>query len=1279
MRRSVNWMLAAGLCFALGCDDGDDTGDGGAGGAGGVAGDGGAGGVAGMGGDGGAGGVAGAGGMAGMGGAGGVAGMGGDGGAGGMAGAGGDGGAGGMAGAGGDGGAGGMGGDGGMGGMGGMAGAGGMGGGGVPDGPEQVICGELPAVEGGTCAVTAPGGDAMRIRGTILAPSTIYVGGEVAVDGNGDIVCVGCDCADAVAQATEITCPDGVVSPGLINAHDHISFTQNDPAMWGDERFDHRHDWRRGLRGHNEINASGGASFDQQAWGELRQLMGGTTSMAGSGGSRGLVRNLDRGNLHEGLNQGEVEYETFPLGDTGGQLRAMGCNYPDINSPNVLENDSYLPHVAEGIDAEARNEFLCLSSDMDGGVDLTEANSAFVHAVGLNALDGDVLATEGTAVVWSPRSNISLYGHTAPVTQFDNQGVLIGLGTDWTPSGSINMNRELACAAFLNDVHYGGHFSTWQLWRMATINNAAALAVDDAIGSLSEGLVADIAIYDGAGAEDPYSVIIDANVGDVSLVLRAGEPMYGDRALVQALGAMGCDNVDDVCGTDKTVCIDTGASFAELQGANNNSYGLFFCDVPAGEPTCEPSRPGEFGGPEADDTDGDGVLNGDDNCPTVFNPVRPLDGETQGDIDNDSVGDACDVCPLDPDTDDCSPFDPLDRDRDGTPNDQDNCPAVPNADQADADEDGVGDLCDLCPEDANPNGAACPFSIYTVKRGEIPEGTDVRISGVVTAVAGTQAIFVQIPEDAPGYDGADYSGIYIFMGNAADEVAFPAVGDAIVLDATYSVFFDQRQLNGVRAISVESSENALPAAETVAAADVATNGPRAEALEGVRVEVLGASVTAVNPPAGPGDQDPNNEFVLDEALRVNDLIFTVEPFPTVGERLERVAGVLRFANGDSKLEPTGPQDIGRGLPEVASVGPNDTFLRVDETAAPLNAEGMMLQVVLTGPAGEGGQVIGLRSDDMGVLTVPAEVTVPAGELTAPVVVTGVSVGQTDVIASIPERGEARATVQVLAADAGPSTLNIDPPNIILAVGEVATVTAFVDVPAGEEGYSLALASEGAASAAPSVLIDPGAQSATFEITAAMAPGQGAVVATFGELSARVEVEVVESVGTLVINEIDYDQPGADNGEFLEIYNGTAQPVALAGLTVETVNGNGNSVYGSFDLSTAGAELPAGGYLVIGVPAIINAVPEGVLTIEAGVNFLQNGAPDGVRLLRNEGGELIDGVAYEGEMAGTGEGASLPGENGENGYSRCANGADTDDNAADFAEAALTPGAENNCP
>ena len=130
----------------------------------------------------------------------------------------------------------------------------------------------------GTCDVTP--GDANRlISGTVLAPGKILVNGQVLYDAQGQITCVACDCSGAAgaATATKIACADGIVSPGLINSHDHITYQAEPFVPTTDERFEHRNDWREGQDGHQKIS-NGGASSNgspQVEWGELRQVMAG--------------------------------------------------------------------------------------------------------------------------------------------------------------------------------------------------------------------------------------------------------------------------------------------------------------------------------------------------------------------------------------------------------------------------------------------------------------------------------------------------------------------------------------------------------------------------------------------------------------------------------------------------------------------------------------------------------------------------------------------------------------------------------------------------------------------------------------------------------------------------------------------------------------------------------------------------------------------------------------------------------------------------------------------
>ncbi|MBI3072181.1 MAG: amidohydrolase family protein [Deltaproteobacteria bacterium] len=508
-----------------------------------------------------------------------------------------------------------------------------------------------PSPDGTACRVASRGSAGLVIVGSILAPAAVLEGGSIVVGGDGRIACVDCDCSATAgyAAATRIECPRGVVSPGLINAHDHITFTGNSPVSAGSERYDHRHEWRKGKNGKTKLTVPSTSGADVVRWGELRQVLAGTTSIIGSGGADGLARNLDRDS--EGLTHPAADYETFPLGDSSGQLIASGCSYPALPGADTVSGEnSYLPHISEGVGVEARNEFLCLSGGQAGAVDIVRRNVAITHSIGLTAKDAERIASQGAVVTWSPRSNISLYGHTASVTLFDRLRIPIALGTDWTASGSVNILRELRCADEFNRKSLGGYFSDAALWRMATAIPARAALFNESIGGLKTGMLADITVFDGR-TRTPHRAVLEAGPADVALVLRGGTALHGEDALVRAVAQdaeTGCEAID-VCGSAKRLCVsrETGKTLTALRSANGSSYPLFFCGDPDNEPTCVPSRPNEFTGVgRSGDADGDGVPDATDNCPNVFNPPRPMDNARQADEDGDGVGDVCDPCPL---------------------------------------------------------------------------------------------------------------------------------------------------------------------------------------------------------------------------------------------------------------------------------------------------------------------------------------------------------------------------------------------------------------------------------------------------------------------------------------------------------------------------------------------------------------------------------------------------------------------------------------------------------
>ena len=114
------------------------------------------------------------------------------------------------------------------------------------------------------------------------------------------------------------------------------------------------------------------------------------------------------------------------------------------------------------------------------------------------------------------------------------------------------------------------------------------------------------------------------------------------------------------------------------------------------------------------DFDGDGIANLLDNCPLVYNL-------SQADTDEDGVGDPCDL-EID------APW--VDNDNDGIPDRIDDCPMTANPNQFDEDADGWGDLCDPAPSYSDiprlkaPEGRAWTPANRDVDGDGVPDAQD---------------------------------------------------------------------------------------------------------------------------------------------------------------------------------------------------------------------------------------------------------------------------------------------------------------------------------------------------------------------------------------------------------------------------------------------------------------------------------------------------------------------------------------------------------------------------
>jgi hypothetical protein len=232
--------------------------------------------------------------------------------------------------------------------------------------------------------------------------------------------------------------------------------------------------------------------------------------------------------------------------------------------------------------------------------------------------------------------------------------------------------------------------------------------------------------------------------------------------------------------------------------------------------------------------------------------------------------------------------------------------------------------------------------------------------------------------------------------------------------------------------------------------------------------------------------------------------------------------------------------------------------------------------------------------------------------------------------------------------------------------------------------------------------------AEFSITGASVRVAGRVQQsgiTANDFTSPVEYEVIAEDGTsvvytvkvvaglaLLVNEVDVDQVGVDNSEFIELL--AVENVDLWGIVVILLNGSVTPglEYARIDLSALGA-LVQGSYLVLAGP-LVQVLPPALKHTPPGwesSNRIQNGPSDAVMIWDTIGRKVIDTVSYAGVLHRaliTGEQAELDATEGSSGaaadsnsaigsMARFPNGHDTGQNGIDFRfTPVLTPGGPN---
>ena len=257
---------------------------------------------------------------------------------------------------------------------------------------------------------------------------------------------------------------------------------------------------------------------------EMKSLVGGATAAQGGPSNPDdsyatvLSRNI------EDYNFGRDEIHTKVTELTSDYV---GNHIKTGNASGEL--DAWFIHIAEGVDERSRAEFDILVQN-----NLLVGELVLIHGVALGQQEFTQMANVGATLVWSPLSNLLLYGQTADIAAAKAAGVHIALAPDWAPSGSKSPLHELKVADLWDDEMLGDIFTDYELVEMVTSSAAIATNWDNEVGTLEAGKVADLVVVDNIHA-NPYRNLINAIDPDVRLTVVGGLAVYGDEDIMRGL------------------------------------------------------------------------------------------------------------------------------------------------------------------------------------------------------------------------------------------------------------------------------------------------------------------------------------------------------------------------------------------------------------------------------------------------------------------------------------------------------------------------------------------------------------------------------------------------------------------------------------------------------------------------------------------------------------------------------------------------------------------------
>ncbi|WP_367176834.1 amidohydrolase [Haloarcula rubripromontorii] len=379
---------------------------------------------------------------------------------------------------------------------------------------------------------------------------------------SGDIVAV--DEPGTLDGDDELDASEGLVIPGLVNAHTHVAMTllrgladdkpldawlQED--VWPVEAELTPEDIRVGAElGLVEMIRSGTTALSDMYFAVeeiaeavdqagMRAVLGFTAVTVGKddeGARADLEESLDVARNLNGAADGRVRTTFQPH-----SLTTVGEDYLREFVPKALDDDLSIHLHAN----ETRDEVTPIVDEHEmrplayaDDIGLLDGDTYVAHGVHVDESEIDLLAETGTGVAHCPASNMKLASGMAPVQDLLDAGVTVGIGTDGAASNNdLDMFDEMRDAAMIGKLAAddASAVDAGTVVEMATENGAALLGFDS--GRIEAGANADLAVIDLDAphltpAHDLVSHLAYAvNGSDVRHTVCDGEVLMRDRTV----------------------------------------------------------------------------------------------------------------------------------------------------------------------------------------------------------------------------------------------------------------------------------------------------------------------------------------------------------------------------------------------------------------------------------------------------------------------------------------------------------------------------------------------------------------------------------------------------------------------------------------------------------------------------------------------------------------------------------------------------------------------------